>query len=374
MYICCTKKLLVELKVEPESVAEENPLFSWHANLIMVNRRKAVVLMNDQNRYAVVLYGLKAADFKRFNEIALQGIRTTFQEEGISDKAIDRYLLHTNEISITKTKNRTLVARMNKACDEAYFFNEVWDNDSIFQPDMGIRISRSLVGDGKGGYFLPNEEMYKDLTQFAGQSIFEAKAAVLKVTLRLENHQVWRRLVVPVNKTFNQLHQIIQRAFEWQDYHLHDFYVYDKAVTMGNHIAEGHIKKLQKPIINLVCDEEAFSYPGEVDMKHEKGVKLSEYIPACEKLTYTYDFGDDWNHDIEVESIMEDYDSNYPVCLEGEGNTPPEDVGGQYGYEEFLKVLADPDHPEHEHLVKWGQMQRYQDFAIDRINRRLKGL
>jgi len=366
MLICCTKKLLVELKVEPELVEEENSLFSWHANIIVVNRKKVVVLVNDHNRYAVVLYGLKAKDFKRFNEIALQGIRETFQGEGISDKVIDKYLLHTGEVTITKTKDRTSVARMNKACENAYYFDELWDVDSMFQPDMSNRISRLLVGDGKKSYIVPNEEMYKDLTLFIGESIFEAKAAILKVTLRLENHQVWRRLVVPVNQTFNQLHQIIQTAFGWQDYHLHDFYVYGKAVT-GDH------EKIRKPIIHLVCDEEAFSYQGQVNMKHEKGVKLSVYIPVCEKLTYNYDFGDDWNHDIEVESMIENYDFNYPVCLEGEGITPPEDVGGEYGYEEFLKILANPAHPEYEHMVEWGRMQHYQDFAIDYINIGLNG-
>jgi len=372
MLIRCTKKLLAELKVEPETVEEENSLFSWHANIIVVNRRKAVVLVNDQNRYAVVLYGLKAKDFKRFNETALQGIRETFQGEGISDKVIDQYLLHTSEVSITKTKDRTSVARMNKACENVYFLDDLWDVDSIFQPDMGIRISHFLVGDGKKSYIVPNKEMYKELTLFAGQSIFEEKAAILKVTLKLENRQVWRRLVVPVNKTFNQLHQIIQAAFGWQDYHLHDFHVYGKAVNAGNHITEEDNEKIQKPIIRLVCDEEALSYPGKVNMKHEKGVKLSEYIPACEKMTYNYDFGDDWNHDIEVESMIENYEFNYPVCLEGEGNTPPEDVGGEYGYEEFLKILANPDHPEYGHMVEWGRMQRYQDFAIDFINIELK--
>jgi len=372
MLIRCTKKLIVELKVEPESVEEENSLFSWHSNVIMVNRRKAVVLVNDHNRYAVVLYGLKAKDFKRFTEIALQGIRETLQRDGVSDKVIDKYLLHTDEVSITKTKDRTSVARMNKACDNAYFFDELWDVDSIVQPDLGIRVSRILVGDGKGSYILPNEKMYEDLTLFAGQPIFEVKAAILKVTLRLEKRQVWRRLVVPTNLSFNQLHQIVQTAFGWQDYHLHDFHVYGKEIAVGNHITEGHNEKTQQPIIHLVCDEEAFSYPGEVDMKHEKGVKLSEYIPACEKMTYTYDFGDDWNHDIEVESMIENYEANYPVCLEGEGNTPPEDVGGEYGYEEFLTILATPDHPEHKHMVEWGRMQRYQDFAINYINMRLK--
>ncbi|MBO0587223.1 plasmid pRiA4b ORF-3 family protein [Sporosarcina sp. E16_8] len=372
MLIRCTKKMLVELKVEAESVAEVDPFFSWHANIIIVNRRKVVVLMNDHNRYAVVLYGLKAKEFTRFNEIALQGIREAFQGEGIKDEVIKQYLLHSKEVSITKTKDRTSVARMNKACENVYFYDELWDSDSIFQPEMGIRISRILVGDGKNSYLLPHEELYKDLKLFAGQPIFETKAAVLKVTLRLENHQVWRRLVVPINKTFNELHRILQTAFGWQDYHLHDFTIYDKAVTPKELVAVGLNNEVQKPIINLVCDQEAFSYPGKVDRKLEKDVKLSEYIPAYDKLTYSYDFGDDWQHDIELESIIENYDANHSVCLEGEGSTPPEDVGGEHGYEQFLKVLTNPDHPEYEHMVTWGRMQQYRDFSITSVNLQLK--
>ena len=121
MLIRCTKKLLDELKVVPESVEEADPLFSWHANNIMVNRRKAVVLVNDHNRYTVVLFGVKAKEFKRLSDIARQGIRETFQGEGISDKVVDQYLLHVGEVSITKTKDRTSVARMNKTCDNAHF-------------------------------------------------------------------------------------------------------------------------------------------------------------------------------------------------------------------------------------------------------------
>jgi len=372
MFIRCTKKLLDELKIAPESVAEEDPFFSWHANIILVNRRKTVVLMNDLNRYAVVLFGLKAKDFKKFNEIALQGIRETFQAEGIKDEVIDQYLLRANEVIFTKTKDRTSVARLNKACENTYFFTDLLDHDSIFQLDLSARISRFLVGDGKASYIRPNEKMYEDLTLFAGQPIFEGKAAVLKVTLRLENYQVWRRLVVPINKTFNDLHQILQAAFGWQDYHLHDFTIFDKQVNTESSVNGMRHNEAQHAIVNLVCDEEAFSYPGKVDMKLEEGIKLSEYIPASKKLTYNYDFGDDWQHDIVVESVIEDYDSNYPVCLEGEGNTPPEDVGGEYGYEEFLRVLADPTDVDYEHMVTWGRMQKYRDFDMAIINMKLE--
>jgi len=64
MLIQCTKKLLDAIERKPVAYEEKNLLFSWHANLITLNRKKTVVLVNDKTRYAVVLYGLKAKDFK----------------------------------------------------------------------------------------------------------------------------------------------------------------------------------------------------------------------------------------------------------------------------------------------------------------------
>ena len=97
MLIQCTKKLLDALKVKPENPPEEEALFCWHAHLVIMDRRKTVVLMNDQNRYIVVLHGLKAKDCKEFHKLVVQGIRQAFREEGIKEEVIDRYLAHTIE-------------------------------------------------------------------------------------------------------------------------------------------------------------------------------------------------------------------------------------------------------------------------------------
>ncbi|MCJ7841281.1 plasmid pRiA4b ORF-3 family protein [Lederbergia sp. NSJ-179] len=375
MLIQCTKKLLDQLQCQPESNVEEESLFSWHANLIRVNQRKTVVLVNDQNRYVVLLYGLKKKNFSNIDEIIAQGIRETFRGEGIKEEVIEKYLLHSKTITYAKTKDHAFVARMNHACKEASFYADLLEEDSIFQGEMSNRISRSWVGDGKNDYFSPNEILYQNLESFVGKPIFATDAVRMKVTLELENHSVWRRIVVPLNRTFHKLHKILQVAFGWQDYHLHEFYIYDNTAIVPewsiNHSAfhkEGH-----QPVINLVCDEEAFAYPNEaVDMKLEKGIRLSEFIPVYKKLKYTYDFGDNWQHYIDVEKVIDNYDSRHPVCLEGEGNTPPEDVGGEFGYEEFLEIFSDPEHPQHDEMNNWAKMQLYENFDLENINHRLK--
>lgn len=356
MLIQCTKKLLEQLKIEPVTAIDELPLFSWHANLLTVNHRKTIVLVNDSSRYIIVFYGLKAKDFKNLNRIIMNSIRETFLDECIKDEIVEQFLNYSPEIIYAKTKDKSLVAKMNKACEIVYLYENILNSDVINQSVVNIRASSYFVGDGNDGYIYPNEVMYKDLEAFAKKTIIRCKSIELKVTLSLENHRVWRRIIVPYNITFKKLHDILQIVFDWKDYHMHDFYVFDG----------------DKPIVNLVCSTEDFEYQDDLPMIAETDKRLSDYIPRYSRIKYNYDFGDDWQHYIEAEKIIENHTQNYPECIAGEGNTPPEDVGGEYGYDEFLEAISDPKHPEHKEMINWAKGQWYRDFDIGLVNRRLK--
>lgn len=39
--------------------------------------------------------------------------------------------------------------------------------------------------------------------------------------------------------------------------------------------------------------------------------------------------------------------------MDGQFSSPPEDVGGESGYEHFLEALSDPAHKEHEDVKTW---------------------
>lgn len=70
---------------------------------------------------------------------------------------------------------------------------------------------------------------------------------------------------------------------------------------------------------------------------------------------YQYDFGDDWQHLIQVEDVLLPANEDEPAvrCLAGANACPPGDVGGLIGYAEFLQALANPKHEEHESMLKW---------------------
>ncbi|MGD6802167.1 plasmid pRiA4b ORF-3 family protein [Rossellomorea vietnamensis] len=354
MLIQCTKKLLDELKVTAQEQFNENPLFSWHANIIKLGRKKTIVLVNDQTRYAIVLYGVKAKDLKNLSGLFLRSIREIFKAEGVKPEIIEQFIQKSGEASFTKTKDRSLVARMNRACEDFYFMTDLIDEESIAQVGVSMKISSLLAGAGKGTYINPNEELYKSLEEMAGQPVFHSEAAQLKVTLLLENHSVWRRITVPTNYNLKQLHNVLQIAFNWQNSHLYEFRVTSK----------------NQPLVKIVSFKDAYDEETEIPMKMDSEVELSQCLESS--ILYTYDFGDNWQHEIEVEKVVQDYKVNYPVCTDGEGSAPPEDVGGEPGFEEFLRVISDKSHPENEHMTGWGEMQGYETFNPNEVNWRLK--
>jgi hypothetical protein len=72
------------------------------------------------------------------------------------------------------------------------------------------------------------------------------------------------------------------------------------------------------------------------------------------RFLYTYDFGDDWRHEIVVEQALPaEPGAEYPLLVAGERRCPPEDCGGPPGYEAFLAAVTDPSHPKHEAALDW---------------------
>ena len=64
-----------------------------------------------------------------------------------------------------------------------------------------------------------------------------------------------------------------------------------------------------------------------------------------------------------------------PVCLEGEGCCPPEDIGGTHGFEEFLEIMKDKSHPERESYIEWyGSEFNPNQTDMDKINEDLVNL
>ncbi len=143
----------------------------------------------------------------------------------------------------------------------------------------------------------------------------------VKVNLYGAKPPVWRRLEIPSAMPLDLVHEVMQVAFDWDGYHLHAF--------------------------ETVCGE--FGAPDADDdwseRKDEATAALAQ-VAAAEraKVVYTYDFGDDWRHDIVVEKVVPaEPGAAYPRCTGGRRAAPPEDCGGIWAFNEGQADPFDAD-------------------------------
>jgi hypothetical protein len=94
------------------------------------------------------------------------------------------------------------------------------------------------------------------------------------------------------------------------------------------------------------------------------------------ELLYTYDFGDDWQHRVIVEEVLDAQPgTDYPTFIDGERTAPPEDVGGPPGFMDFVEAMAKPRHPQRKDLVRWyGGPFNPVDFGADRIAESIRSI
>ncbi|GHU38148.1 hypothetical protein AGMMS50256_37030 [Betaproteobacteria bacterium] len=87
----------------------------------------------------------------------------------------------------------------------------------------------------------------------------------------------------------------------------------------------------------------------------------------AKSFRYTYDFSDNWEHLLKVERLAPDPElARYALCIAGANSCPPEDVGSEPGYANFVAAMADPQHPDHQDVLEWyGQAfdPTYFDFV-----------
>jgi len=149
---------------------------------------------------------------------------------------------------------------------------------------------------------------------------------------------VWRRIEVPEDYSFWDLHVAIQDAMGWQDHHLHEFLVVDGR--------SGTVERIGIP------DHEV---PEDRSRTAGWTVKVTDYFTfSASPALYLYDFGDDWQHVLMYEGTSSAEESaTYPRCISGARRCPPEDCGGAHGYAELLTAIADPDNPDYAELLAW---------------------
>ena len=177
------------------------------------------------------------------------------------------------------------------------------------------------------------------------------KILLVKIVLRDIKPLIWRKVLVPGRYTLAKMHHVIQETMGWTDSHLHAFHF------QGEEFGPMDVE--------------------EMDWRDEKSVTLGKLLTRPRmKLSYLYDFGDDWNHDIVLEKIFEEEClDEYPLCVGGERACPLEDCGCFVGHLEICRLLKNPKLPDPENIRRWvGKDYDPEAFDEEAVNQKLKSL
>ena len=136
----------------------------------------------------------------------------------------------------------------------------------------------------------------------------------LKIMIKNSKPPIWRRVIVPAGITFSQLSIILNKVMGWCGYHMFEFEFYHREL-----------------ILMEDADEYAVGF-GPHDYMEASTTYIREFLEEEGWFTYTYDLGDNWEHRVTVEKVMDDYAFDYPVVVKYKGDCPPEDCGGIWGY------------------------------------------
>jgi Plasmid pRiA4b ORF-3-like protein len=166
-----------------------------------------------------------------------------------------------------------------------------------------------------------------------GEPVLQLRITLLDVA----DPPVWRRVLVPAAYPLDRVHQVIQAAMGWQNYHMHVFRVGELSYGPDPEGMLGHLE--------------------------ETKVRLADVAAVGKSIGYEYDFGDSWEHEVLVEARTEaEADQIYPACTAGQGACPPEDAGGYPGYQQLKEILADPSNEDYEEMRAWADSQVQGEF------------
>ena len=154
---------------------------------------------------------------------------------------------------------------------------------------------------------------------------------VLKYTIRITmkgiTPPIWRKVEVPSNISLRHLSELIMAVMGWSGGHLNQF--------------RKGLDTYYEPYYQRDGDMEDFS---DVRIRHfnQEEFFIGQILEdQGRSITFDYDFGDGWEHEVRLSSVSE-YADDEPRKIRfvnGKRACPPEDCGGLWGYDELCGIV-----------------------------------
>ena len=171
----------------------------------------------------------------------------------------------------------------------------------------------------------------------------------LRIKLNNAPVKIWREFKVPSNLSLEALGFLLECVMGWNGSHLHQFRRKDTLYKSPGDIM--YIEDLGFPKRFFEYDANDFHLG---NVFQEKG----------DRILFEYDFGDSWQHDVWLKGIRDYEPTETPklVLVKGEGECPPDDCEGVWGYEDLLAVFAKKRKTKDDkEMLEWYGIDQYFD-------------
>ena len=213
------------------------------------------------------------------------------------------------------------------AIEELRFILDLWEKMDIMndEDDSDLDDDDDFDDDDEEDWD-DEEDGEIDLTDLNGPMTLprkEVKELHLRIKLNKTDQKIWREVKVPSNISLEGLAMVLLDVMGWEHEHLYQFVIdkefYDLKMEDDDFFAAFI------PVKKHDITKYALS-----DVLHEKG----------KRIQLDYDFGDGWEHDVWIKGEREYAKGEKPaiICVKGQGECPPEDCGGVWGYAELLQL------------------------------------
>lgn len=285
------------------------------------------------------------------NEAVAQVVLLGFTDQPVPSDAAERgrRLAELDDTMLSDALDKALFTRVEELVAEGIL--DATDGYRVRDPLKPAvhQALRTLTGEGSPAPGAPSNALY-----------------TLKISLKNTSPPVWRRIVLEGDLTLDEVHDVIQECFDWNDSHMHEF-------SLGPAYSGGPVY--------VPSDQMAVRGLGRREATPEESITLAEVLPSVgDSMTYLYDFGDDWIHEVRVETITED-DAATPThrCITGRGMSPHEDSGGPWGWADLVAVANDPEADDPDDIREWlglaeGERIDPKAFDVDALDARLRRL
>jgi hypothetical protein len=324
----------------PNSPETYDPKDSWRANYCAKGDERFIVFMHDETHYAIAINNPRKIATENLGGAFFKALSDTMLADSINPQVIEKYISECGEPEFVRNQGQKEIGCLNNLTKNVGWLKTRFVGDTA----LSVAASHEISTWTPQGFECPASKFYGTLEKY-GLPVYKGSIFELDIKLVLDGADAIRRVRVPSSITFEQLHRVIQKAYNWRNSNLYKFCLHTRW-------SDSTSIRLTAAKSDTAARESLTFY-----------APLSEYLPTYRKILYTY--GPNWLHYIKLVDTFDSSGLLFPTLESGKGDAPADEMSKPEEFAHFLKAIADPSHPDHAAQKELASRALWESFDLN---------